>query len=115
MLHSDAYQRFQKSTVMNYETWHDGIGYDLDAFKQMTADEQTQIINEIRQRSDKDWRDAQLLEFVGSDEKHSKQADQTLREMADSDSIDLPAQLRAIEALIDAGKLDDVDRRLADA
>ena len=112
---SDAYERFQKSTLMDYEKWHDGIGYDLKAFKQMTADEQAQVLDQIRQKTEKDWRDAELLEFVGGDQKHSKQADQTLRGMADSNSIDLPAQLRAIEALIDAGKLDDIDRRLADA
>jgi hypothetical protein len=115
MPHSDAYEQFQKSTIMDHEKWHDGIGYDLDAFKRMSADEQTQVVDQIRRKSDKDWRDAELLEFVGADPKHANDADKTLREMADSESIDLPAQLRAIEALIDAGKLDDVDRRLAAA
>ena len=115
MPHSDAYQRFHKSTVMDYEKWHDGIGYDIDAFKQMTPAEQKAVVDEIRHKSDKDWRDAELLDLVSADENHSKQAGETLRAMADSDTIDLPAQLRAIEALIDAGKLDDIDRRLAAA
>src|SRR5436190_22539 len=38
-------ERFQESTEMNYEKWHDGIGYDLETLKTATPEELVQIEN----------------------------------------------------------------------
>jgi hypothetical protein len=39
MADSEFFQRFQKSRNIAYEQWHDGIGYDLDAFASMSPEE----------------------------------------------------------------------------
>src|SRR5690349_7321243 len=64
---SDAFKTFQASMVMDYEKWHDGIGYDLTAFDAMTPEEQKQVLAEARARKGSDWRDVELLEHAGSD------------------------------------------------
>src|SRR5207249_1687233 len=51
---SDAYTKFMKSTIMDYEKWHDGIGYDLDAFRQMTPQEQAGVVAELKAKGNRD-------------------------------------------------------------
>ena len=36
---SSAVERFRESMAMNYERWHDGIGYDLEILKTATPEE----------------------------------------------------------------------------
>ena len=35
---TDAVKRFLSSMNMNYEMWHDGTGYDLDALQELSDD-----------------------------------------------------------------------------
>src|SRR4051812_46979642 len=56
-----AYDRFRKSMGISYEQWHDGIGYDLDAFVSMTPAERDAIAAEICSRPTLDWRDMEIL------------------------------------------------------
>jgi len=65
---SEAYQLFQKSMKIGFDQWHDGIGYDLKALKQLDSAEQAQIeqllIGNLKQRGD--WRDVVALEALGT-------------------------------------------------
>jgi hypothetical protein len=58
---STAYARFVLSMEMNYEKWHDGIGYDLDALKAATPAERGAIEALLVHRGIKDWRDVEAL------------------------------------------------------
>ena len=34
---SESFDRFMASTTIDYEAWHDGVGYDLDALRAVEA------------------------------------------------------------------------------
>ncbi|MGO9275075.1 MAG: hypothetical protein ACLQOO_33385 [Terriglobia bacterium] len=53
--------RFERSMVMNYEKWHDGIGYDLEAIGSATQAERRQIETLLLVHGIQDWRDLQAL------------------------------------------------------
>jgi hypothetical protein len=53
--------RFQRSMVIDYEKWHDGVGYDLDALAAATPAERSVIETLLMQRGAKDWRDVEAL------------------------------------------------------
>jgi hypothetical protein len=103
---SDAYKKFMASTIMDYEKWHDGIGYDLDTFKQMTPAEQARVVAELKSKGSPDWRDVEVFEIAGTAE-----ADAALREALDHGPPE--ARLHAMQTLAEQGKLPDVDERLA--
>jgi hypothetical protein len=105
-LPSDAYKKFMASTIMDYEKWHDGIGYDLEAFKQMTPQEQANTVAEFKRKSNPDWRDVEVFEIAGTAE-----ADAALREALDHGPPE--ARLHAMQTLAEQGRLADVDERLA--
>lgn len=83
---SDAYRRFAESKVMDYEKWHDGIGYDLDALGEMTEEEREGVISELISHL-QDWRDLEALHYVGTPAAHA--AIEKARHSAD-------AQLRVV-------------------
>jgi hypothetical protein len=56
-----ALERFERSMVMDYEKWHDGIGYDLDALRAATPEERQTIETMLLHRGTKDWRDVEAL------------------------------------------------------
>jgi hypothetical protein len=60
---SEAFEKFRKSMTIGYEEWHDGIGYDLDAFDAMRPDEREAVVAEIRSKGkgDLDWREMEVL------------------------------------------------------
>jgi hypothetical protein len=55
------YQRFVRSMVIDYEKWHDGIGYDLDAIQEAAGDERLRIEADLLRRSPSDWNDVEAL------------------------------------------------------
>jgi|SRR6185295_11329612 len=65
MADSEAYERFLKSTKIGYDEWHDGIGYDLDAFAQMTPEEKHRVAQDLQARGNLDWRDMEVLKLHG--------------------------------------------------
>jgi hypothetical protein len=73
-------RRFEKSMVIDYEKWHDGIGYDLDAIRGASAVEREQIERLLQTRGARDWRDVEALAALGT--AASKAA---LRKAAESD------------------------------
>jgi hypothetical protein len=46
---------------MDYEKWHDGIGYDLEALKELSADERMVIEKTLIHKKPLDWRDVEAL------------------------------------------------------
>jgi hypothetical protein len=65
---SQTYQRFLDSMVMNFDKWHDGIGYDLEALEQM-SDEERRSIEELligNLEGPGDWRDVEALASMGT-------------------------------------------------
>jgi hypothetical protein len=59
-------ERFLGSMEMNYEKWHDGIGYDLEIIKTATPEELVQIENLLVNRPVSDWRDVEALATLDS-------------------------------------------------
>jgi hypothetical protein len=68
-MHSKAYQLFLDSMVMDFDKWHDGTGYDLEALEQLGPEEQASVeellIKNLEQAGD--WRDVEALAALGSD------------------------------------------------
>jgi hypothetical protein len=95
---SEAFRRFEASMVIDYEKWHDGIGYDLDALRQLEGEERQWAERLLRGVSNPDWRVAEALAALKSDS-----ADASLEEMA-ADAKDGAGRLRAAELLHRAGK-----------
>ena len=54
-------QRFKKSMAIDYEKWHDGIGYDLEAIKLASPSECKAIEQILIHHSPRDWRDIEAL------------------------------------------------------
>ena len=57
----DAMQRFRNSMVIDYEKWHDGIGYDLEALREASPEERATIETMLIDRGVGDWRDVEAL------------------------------------------------------
>jgi hypothetical protein len=51
---------------IDYEKWHDGIGYDLDILRAATAEERAQIESILVARGAADWRDVEALAALGT-------------------------------------------------
>jgi len=56
-----AFQRFLESMKIDFYKWHDGIGYDLDAFNEMNRSELKQVEDLLISRKDSNWRDVEAL------------------------------------------------------
>ena len=63
---SDALERFMSSTSIDYEAWHDGVGYDLDALRELKGDDQAQAERFLLDRAGSDWRDLEALLALGT-------------------------------------------------
>jgi hypothetical protein len=66
MSDNDAMRRFRDSMVMDFDKWHDGTPYDLDALDALTAGERAEVARELASKSTLDWRDVQALERIGT-------------------------------------------------
>lgn len=51
---------------IGYEQWHDGIGYDLEAIDELEGREREEAAQLLVPRADKDWRDLEALDRVGT-------------------------------------------------
>jgi hypothetical protein len=98
MADSAAFQRFQKSRNIGYEQWHDGVGYDLDAFGEMSPEEKNSVIREIHAKGNLDWRDMEVLALHGDRASFDK-----LRDVLASGTIDERAS--ALRSLVNTGKI----------
>ena len=57
----DAARRFLASMPMDFDKWHDGTGYDLDALKAVPPAELPAIAATLIAHSPRDWRDIEAL------------------------------------------------------
>jgi hypothetical protein len=53
--------RFKKSMIIDYEKWHDGVGYDIRAVSEAKPDEREAIEKLLIHKSPLDWRDIEAL------------------------------------------------------
>jgi hypothetical protein len=110
---SEAFRKFEASLVMDYEKWHDGIGYDLDALRQLEGDELKAAERLLRGVTDGEWRVAEALAVI-----KSESAEASLRQMTSpatsSASGGGKARLRAAEELYRQGKRGAPDDVIAD-
>ncbi|MEZ5894546.1 MAG: hypothetical protein R3C58_15540 [Parvularculaceae bacterium] len=53
--------RFRDSMIMDYDKWHDGIGYDLDAIAEAGPSERAAIEAMVIAHQPRDWRDVEAL------------------------------------------------------
>jgi hypothetical protein len=61
---TSAVARFERSMVMDFEKWHDGVGYDLDAIRGATTDERAAIEELLLARGVDDWRAVEALALL---------------------------------------------------
>jgi hypothetical protein len=60
-------QRFKKSMEIDYEKWHDGIGYDIDALRLASQTERKAIEQMVINHSPRDWRDIEALAEIDTE------------------------------------------------
>ena len=67
--HSSAthLQRFEKSMVIDFEKWHDGIGYDIEAIKLASPTERYTIEKILINHCPRDWRDIEALAEIDTE------------------------------------------------
>ena len=58
--------RFERSMKIDYEKWHDGIGYDLEALRECSPKEKQLIEEKLAKKSPLDWRDIEALAELGT-------------------------------------------------
>ncbi len=58
--------RFERSLSIDYEKWHDGIGYDLDAIRDASPTERERIEALLLQRGVEGWREVEALAALNS-------------------------------------------------
>ena len=63
---SERFERFMASTDIDYEKWHEGEGYDLDALRALDPDEHFRIEQWLLARAGQDWRDLEGLLALGT-------------------------------------------------
>ncbi|MFO0706355.1 MAG: hypothetical protein U0412_05840 [Nitrospira sp.] len=56
--------RFEHSLSLNYEQWHDGIGYDLDAIRDASPEDRAAIEARLLRDGVRDWRDVEALALL---------------------------------------------------
>jgi hypothetical protein len=66
---SEAYQLFLDSMIMNFDRWHDGTSYDLEALERLGPKERASVeellIENLKEAGD--WRDVNALAALGTD------------------------------------------------
>src|SRR5262245_32106418 len=106
---SDAYKRFLESMKIDYDKWHDGVGYDLSALDDMTAAEKRELAGILRGRND--WRDAEALAALvldkALDDHEAKSNESAVREKLSSSEPQ--TRMKALESLHDAKRMTDAE------
>ena len=104
---TDAYSKFMASLELDYDRWHDGDGYDLEALAGIDKSERGDVVWELARR-DATWREIEALEQIDIPPAFMA----IKRALSDSEWID--TRLAAAEALAKLEKLDEpVDEVLA--
>ena len=80
-----ALDRFVRSLFIDYEKWHDGVGFDLDALREVSPAER--VVAESRLDATHDWRDVEALAVLA--ELGSASAERSLRDALKSGSNEI--------------------------
>jgi len=80
-----AIDRFRNSLFIDYEKWHDGVGYDIDALRELKPAERATA--ESRLDATHDWRDVEALAVLA--ELGSASAERALRDALRSGSQEI--------------------------
>jgi len=80
-----ALDRFVRSLFIDYEKWHDGVGFDLDALREVSPAER--VVAESRLDATHDWRDVEALAVLA--ELGSASAERSLRDALKSGSQEI--------------------------
>jgi hypothetical protein len=97
---SQAFSRFVRSLELDFDRWHDGEGYDLEALANIDKAERGDVVHLLASR-EPTWREIEALESIDIPPAYMA----IKRALRDSDSID--TRLAAAEALDNLGKLDE--------
>src|ERR1700712_2310954 len=62
------WHRFESSMVMDFDKWHDGTGYDLDALRSLSPTEKKSAGALLIRRGARDWRDIEALASLDTPE-----------------------------------------------
>ena len=73
---SPAFERFMASTDIDYEKWHDGEGYDLEALRALTGPDRDDAERWLLDRAGNDWRDLEGLLALATPAARSAVVDQ---------------------------------------
>lgn len=63
---SEAYGRFKKSMMIDYDAWREGTPYDIPALSDVTAEERDLLTDELCEKSSLDWRDVEALRALAT-------------------------------------------------
>ena len=100
-----ALDRFVRSLFIDYEKWHDGVGFDLDALREVTPTER--VVAESRLDATHDWRDVEALAVLA--ELGSASAERSLRDALKSGSQEIRlAIMKHAPHLVDAAARTDM-------
>jgi hypothetical protein len=80
-----ALVRFERSLLIGYEQWHDGVGYDVEALRELSVEQRRSI--EARLVPPDGWRDVEALAVIASLGSDSARAE--LRKAATSGSSEV--------------------------
>ena len=64
------------STDIDYEKWHDGVPYDVDALAELDREERADLERWLLARAGADWRDLEALLSLGTDSARAAVVDQ---------------------------------------
>ena len=104
---TDAYSKFMASLELDYDRWHDGEGFDLEALANIDQSERGDVVWELARR-DATWREIEALEQIDIPPAFMA----IKRALRDSEWID--TRLAAAEALARLEKLEEpIDEILA--
>ncbi len=89
-------EQFRSSMVIDYEKWHDGIGYDLTLLTEMTGEERNEFETLLLARADRDWRDVEALAALQT----ARATEALKRAFAEGDAVIRDAVLRYAPAIV---------------
>jgi hypothetical protein len=93
-----ALDRFVRSLFIDYEMWHDGVGFDVDALREATPAERA--VAETRLDATHDWRDVEALAVLAT--VGSASAERALRDALTTGSQEIRlAVMRYAPQLVD--------------
>src|SRR5882724_7964023 len=105
-----AYQLFLSSMDLTYSDWHDGIGYRLEALKDITDSEKSKAIAMLAGRlaTNPGWREIEALGAIDT-----PGAREAIRQALQNANFEV--RMRAAETLVEKGEQADLESAIVEA